>query len=462
MTRPAAVLCLLSAVGIAVGAVVWGTHWKSRVLRAAEASEGPSEAVRFLEEEVDVLRDQNDRLLSRVFELETGGGAEAVERFFRPEELEAEVEQIRGLKFLNEPEYHVVPQETIDQAMQVAISSSHDDDAFEAMGLSFGVLGLTEPMINLQRAWVAQRSGSRIYYDPHSKTILVRKEVDPSNPFDRPEVARELTLALIDQHGAKLAENLQLTGNLDAGLARRSFFVGQASVVADVVSESTLGEQSQTDMPILDDGNPLQMLAAVPIPPFIRQLLTFPEIDGVPYCLDLRDSAGGFGVFDRLLADGRLPGSTREVMEEKAPERLELFDGIKFQFDGADPIFSNTVGMFGIRSLLETFIGQSEEGEPRAGSGWAGDRFHVFAAGNQDLHAVWLSEWDDGAAADRFVEMMRAASEVRIGMTPEDTMEREDAFRFQKIVRLSPTRVAFIDAQAKDAVGVLERQLRGE
>ncbi|QQL45197.1 hypothetical protein [Sulfuriroseicoccus oceanibius] len=462
MTRPAAVLCLLSAVGIAVGSVVWGTHWKSRVLRAAEATDGPSEAVSFLEEEVDVLRDQNDRLLARVFELETGGGAEAVERFFRPEELETEVEAIRGLKFLKEPEYHVVPQETIDLAVQVAISSSYDDDAFEAMALSFGVLGLTEPMINLQRAWVAQRSGSRVYYDPHSQTILVRKEVDPANPFDRPEVARELALALIDQHGANLAENLKVSGNLDAGLARRSFFIGQASVVADVVSESTLGDQSQTDMPILDDGNPLQLLAAVPIPPFVRQLLTFPEIDGVPYCLELRDAGGGFSVFDRLLAEGALPESTREVMEGEAPEKRELFEDVEPQFEGGAPIFSNTVGMFGIRALLETFIGQSAEDEPRAASGWAGDRFHVFAAGNQDLHAVWLSEWDDEAAADRFVAMMREASEVRIGMTPEDSMLREDAFRIQKILRPSPTRVVFIDAQTKEAVVEIEKQVAAE
>ncbi len=474
MTSPAGVLCVLVALGLATGATVWGWHWKNLMVSSKDA-ETENQALAYLEEEVDFLRDENDRLLSRIYEIETGGGAE-MEKFYRPLEIEARVAEIRGLEFKEDVIFEVVEPEVIEAAVQKRISASYDDHAFDAMSLAWGAIGFTEPMMNLQQAWITVSARESVYYDGFSRKVLVRKEVDPENPFDVPELAREICLALLDQHGANLAEVEVMSGDMDSGLARRAFYRGQAALVSDVVSESTLGEQSLSEMPLHDSQNPINLVAATPVPDFVRQVLTFPTIDGVAYCVQLRDEAGGYAIFDEMQKQGTLPQTTRMILdgaELDADERAALSARFEksspladLRLRGTVPIFVDSAGQFGMRSTIETFLGMAELPEPTrvddepeevdpVAQGWLADRYAVFATGEEELSVIWESNWESAEAADAFVASLTELSDVRLGMTPEETMERSDAFRFQKILRPEPERVVFIDTQTKDAVADL-------
>lgn len=476
MTNPAGVLCVLVALGLATGATVWGWHWKSLMLSDKDA-QTENQALAYLEEEVDFLRDENDRLLSRIYEIETGGGAE-MEKFYRPLEIEARVAEIRGLKFKEDVIFEVVEPEVIEAAVQKRISASYDDHAFDAMSLAWGVIGFTEPMMNLQYAWITVSARESVYYDSFSRKVLVRKEVDPENPFDVPELAREICLALLDQHGANLAEVEAMGDNMDSGLARRAFYRGQAALVSDVVSESTLGEQSLSEMPLHDSQNPINLVAATPVPDFIRQVLTFPSIDGVAYCVQLRDEAGGFAIFDEMQKQGAIPQATRMILDGAAldaEQRAALSEKFvaasplgNLRLRGTQPIFVDTAGQFGMRSTIETFLGMAELPEPSrvdddpeeiapVAEGWLADRYAVFATGEQELSVIWESRWESAQAAESFVTSLTELADIRYGMTPGETMERSDAFRFQKIFRPRPTRVVMIDAQTKNAVAELEK-----
>jgi len=480
MTNPVGVLCVLVALGLATGATMWGWYWKSLMISSKDA-ETENQALAYLEEEVDFLRDENDRLLSRIYEIETGGGAE-MEKFYRPLEIEARVAEIRGLKFKEDVVFEVVEPEVIEAAVQKRISASYDDHAFDAMSRAWGAMGFTEPMMNLQQAWISVSARESVYYDSYRRSVLVRKEVDPENPFDVPELAREICLALLDQHGANLAEVEAMGDNMDSGLARRAFYRGQAALVADVIGESTLGEQSLSEMPLHDSQNPINLVAATPVPDFIRQVLTFPSIDGVAYCVQLRDEAGGFAVFDEMQNQGTIPQSTRMILDGAAldaDERAALSEKFSapselgdLRLRGTEPIFVDTAGQFGMRSTIETFLGMAELPEPTrvddepeerapVAQGWLADRYAVFATGEEELSVIWESTWETVEAADAFVASLTVLADIRYGMTPEETMERSDAFRFQKILRPEPTRVVMIDAQTKDMVAELEEVYGG-
>ena len=93
--------------------------------------------------------------------------------------------------------------------------------------------------------------------------------------------------------------------------------------------------------------------------------------------------------------------------------------------------------------------------------GWLADRYAVFATGEEELSVIWESTWETVEAADAFVASLTVLADIRYGMTPEETMERSDAFRFQKILRPEPTRVVMIDAQTKDMVAELEEVYGG-
>jgi hypothetical protein len=195
-------------------------------------------------------------------------------------------------------------------------------------------------------------------------------------------MAHELTHALEDQHFQIEAWAKAARPNDDGELAREAVLEGSA-MAAMLDYELQGSGRSLQDLPDINPAMLIGDMTETPLlkkaPPFLRDALIFPYLDGLTFSAAILKPAGWEGL---AVIFAKPPVSTQQIMHPalytsgKVPAPVSLPSVEKAL--GADwaKLDENVLGEFGWKEVLKQFLD-----EPRAkalSAAWDGDRYAVY------------------------------------------------------------------------------------
>jgi hypothetical protein len=297
------------------------------------------------------------------------------------DEVLAQMSEITGLELSGPLKKSVRSREQI--RAHIIQEMKEDKDAAERLAgaksaVAFGLLpkgfDLDSFMIDLLTEQIAG------LYDPKAHEFYVADWI----PIDdqRMVMAHELTHALEDQHFQIEAWAKAARPNDDGELARESVLEGSAMVA--MVEYLLQGSgRSLKDLPDIDPAMLIGDMTETPTlkkaPPFLKDALLFPYLDGMTFSAAILKPSGWGGLAGIF---AKPPASTQQIMHPalytsgKVPAPLSLPSMEKAL--GADwtKLEENAMGEFGWKEVLKQFLGEGRA-KPLA-TAWDGDRYAVY------------------------------------------------------------------------------------
>jgi hypothetical protein len=309
------------------------------------------------------------------------GGATNAEFAAAADEVLHQMSEITGLKLLTPLKKSLRSRDQI-RAYVINEMKEDKDDAeryagqrsAEAFGLLPKGFDLDNFMIDLLTEQIAG------LYDPKSHEFYVADWIPTAD--QKMVMAHELTHALQDQH-FKIDNWVKAARpNDDAELARESVLEGSAmAAMVDYLLQGT--GRSLQDLPDIDPSMLIGDMDSTPMlkkaPPFLRDALIFPYLDGLNFSAAIVRPKGWdalSGVF------AKPPVSTQQIMHPstyfsfRIPPKADLPALDKDL--GADwvRLEDNLMGEFGWKEVLKQFLGE-DRATPLAAA-WSSDRYILF------------------------------------------------------------------------------------
>jgi hypothetical protein len=317
--------------------------------------------------------------------------------------IEAQVEQIRGLKHLAEPELQVLDHISLhaylaDQFEQNYLPSERESDQKELVAL--GLIKPTDDLVQIQLELLSDQVVG--VYDSDVKSLFVVADHGAFGPAERLTYAHEFNHALQDQHYDlnKIApKHPDSNDRLQAALA---------VVEGDAVMLQTLWAQAHLSRDELfqvlggaagaDDS-----LARVPL--IVRAELLFRYVDGYSFVRQMYRQAGNsYTAVDDLFLNP--PESTAQILHpdkyvnQVHPAPVEL-PGVAGQLGpNWRQVGSGVLGELDTRVLLEQW-GATHAEAARVAAGWSGDGWQLVEKDGRTAIVV-KSTWETPAAAGEF------------------------------------------------------------
>jgi hypothetical protein len=310
-----------------------------------------------------------------------GSGTTNAEFAAAADEVLHQMSEITGLKLLTPLKKSLRSREQI-RAYVINEMKEDKDEAeryagqrsAEAFGLLPKGFDLDNFMIDLLTEQIAG------LYDPKSHEFYVADWIPAAD--QKMVMAHELTHALQDQH-FKIDNWVKAARpNDDAELARESVLEGSAmAAMVDYLLQGT--GRSLQDLPDIDPSMLVGDMDSTPMlkkaPPFLRDALIFPYLDGLNFSAAIVRPKGWdalSGVF------AKPPVSTQQIMHPETyfsfriPPKAELPSLDKDL--GADwvRLEDNLMGEFGWKEVLKQFLNE-ERATPLAAA-WSSDRYILF------------------------------------------------------------------------------------
>jgi len=244
----------------------------------------------------------------------------------------------------------------------------------EAFGLLPKGFDLDNFMIDLLTEQIAG------LYDPKTHEFYVADWIPASD--QKMVMAHELTHALQDQH-FKIDNWVKAARpNDDAELARESVLEGSAmAAMVDYLLQGT--GRSLQDLPDIDPSMLVGDMESTPMlkkaPPFLRDALIFPYLDGLNFSAAIVRPKG-WGALDGVFA--KPPVSTQQIMHPamyfsfRVPPKSELPSLDKDLGSDWTRLEDNLMGEFGWKEVLKQFLNE-ERATPLAAA-WSSDRYTLF------------------------------------------------------------------------------------
>jgi hypothetical protein len=278
-----------------------------------------------------------------------------------------------------------------------------DTKALEAFGFIPRNFSLDAFLLDLLTEQVAG------LYDPKNHEFYIADWI----PLDeqKPVMAHELTHALDDQYFHIDAWEKAARPNDDAEFARDA--VVEGSAVAAMVDYSLLPEKMNIrDMPDISTlmrestvSEALKDPMMAKAPPFIRDSLLFPYLDGATFTQQFLKANSGWADFERVFEIP--PTSTQQIIHPELyfagvqPLAVSFPSGFdQIAPHGYRKLEENVLGEFGLSELLKQYL--TADAAAKVSPEWAGDRYAVFeSADKSKLMLVFLLRLNsnDGAAA---------------------------------------------------------------
>src|SRR6266404_1420399 len=277
----------------------------------------------------------------------------------------------KSLRSREEIRAHVIQEMNEDKNAAERYAGARSAEAFGLLPKGFD---LDSFMIDLLTEQIAG------LYDPKTHEFYVADWI----PIDdqRRVMAHELTHALEDQHFQIEAWEKAARPNDDGELARESVLEGSAMVA---MMEYLLQESGRSlkDLPDIDPAMLVGDMDETPTlkkaPPFIKDALIFPYLDGMTFSAAVLKPSG-WAALPGIFA--KPPVSTQQIMHPslynsgKVPSPLSLpslektlgLDWVKLE--------ENSMGEFGWKEVLKQFLGEARA-KPLSAA-WDGDRYAVY------------------------------------------------------------------------------------
>jgi hypothetical protein len=289
-----------------------------------------------------------------------------------------------------------------------------------AMGLLPVGTSLESLYVNLLGSQVA---GS---YDPATKEIYVLARTGRIEAVEKATFAHEFTHALQDQSFGLKGILTDAIGQGDRSLARLALIEGDAYLV---MTQWLTGHLDAAGIAEILAGDPAAQAQLDATPPFLRDALLFPAINGISFVSSIW-ARGGWEAVDR--AFGKLPDSTEQVLHpdkyaaDEQPVAVPLDAAAIAAPRGAGwkATPADTLGEFQVGSWLRargvTGAGGGISGD-MAAAGWGGDRYALIEGPNGAYALVILTTWDTPNDAAEFAT---AATEAVRGVPGEARVVR--------------------------------------
>lgn len=283
-----------------------------------------------------------------------------------------------------------------------------DEKALEAFGLIPRGFDLDGFMVNLLTDQVAG------YYDSKQGEFFIADWIPVAD--QRMVMAHELTHALQDQHFHIDSWLKAARPNDDAASAREAVLEGSATVSMIDYELRGLG----TSVRAMPDISALTQMAvgqaaATPgldkAPPYLRDSLLFPYLDGAVFTQHLLKAGDGWPDFYKVFS--RPPLSTQQIMqpsyylEGKAPPPVALPPLGRLLGRDWKLLDENVVGEFGLEEVLKQYLPASEA--TGFAPDWWGDRYAILEnRKTKSSLLLFLLQLDSASHASAFFDAYKA------------------------------------------------------
>ncbi len=277
-------------------------------------------------------------------------------------------------------------------------------------------------------------------YDPKGQEFFIADWLPAEE--QRIVMAHELVHALQDQHFQLKAWIDAAKPNDDAELARDAVAEGSATIAMFEFMARQLGlpntnARTMGDLDALLRSQMAAGLSSSPqlakAPPFLRDALMFPYLDGAIFAQKVLKSMSGWEEFKSVFE--KPPVSTQQILHPELflagdePQKVELAAADRALPKRWKKLDENLMGEFGLHALLKQLSGPeiAREVAPR----WAGDRYSIFEdARNKKTLLLFRVQFSNEAAAIRFFGAFSDALEKKYP-SARDFFRRPSFFAFE-------------------------------
>lgn len=221
-------------------------------------------------------------------------------------------------------------------------------------------------------------------YDPKKKEFFIADWISPIE--QKPVMAHELTHALDDQYFHLEKWQKAVRANDDASMARDAVVEGSALAA---MMDYTLADLHSSVRQVPDIAPFIESSVAAEMdkdpnlakaPPFIRDELLFPYLDGAVFSQQVLKATKGWPDFKKVFENP--PVSTQQILHPNL-----YFQGVKPRAialphlkaaipHGWQKLDENVVGEFALREVLKQFLGARDA--EHFSAMWDGDRYALF------------------------------------------------------------------------------------
>lgn len=417
---PHNLLACLAGGAIGAAGILHGLHWKAT--GSPGKLTGLETQLRIAGEEIEMLTRENESLRS----LAQGGVNLSV-----PAEFIERTEREFGLKFLTSPVVHRSAPDELRDRIAAAIESRFGPSGIDDRQLAYSLIGWLRPDDDLLTQLTAARAaGAVAWFDDANGEGWMPEKTNLKNIPDQAALVGLLARILFHQHFPAAG----FSGD-DADRAREALREGNAAgAEARFLTEAA---RTAGFMPMKEDKDSKQLLAS--LSPFVQGLHHFITIDGKGYAdlLFVRGNEALHGAFRNP------PTFTRAILHpdssfapSTSQEPLATPEA---------PFLTESAGQLGLHLWL-TATGDTSAAR-EISSAWKSDRYVLFPDGESSAALHWDIELDSAAATDR----LHAMALKRITTLGGDESEK----RHISVVRISPTRLRFLNTALAETAGKL-------
>ncbi len=352
--------------------------------------------------------------------------------------LEREVEQVRGLKFLQPLVYRSMKSAEFKNFLVKKIREEYTPAEVRDYSRSLAMIGLVPEGVDFEaRVMEVMDEQVAAFYDQDKGELYTFTDSPLTGNLNRMILAHEMTHALQDQHYHIQRWPLKRKDDDDLVSAHMAVLEGDATVTMQDIYKRAL--HWKTALADLQTALAQDMGKLARAPRYFRDMLLFPYQEGRAFIEELQ-RIGGPALVDRAFQ--KPPTSTAQILhpEKFYPKRQEPAPAepeVKTE-PGWRRLESNVVGEFGVIVLLRQYGHETDAAA--IAEGWRGDRYAAFEAAGGDGWLFWRSIWASEAAAKRFANAYRdVVTRRNVRRQPAVTLElKQNGSRVDVALRTPP------------------------
>jgi hypothetical protein len=314
------------------------------------------------------------------------------------EEVEDQVEAVRGLDYLKPVAAEPVTAERIADELTSAFDETYPKAFYDRRTVAWQTIGVIPDDVTIRDALLAFQTGGVVgFYNPVDGELVYIGD-DDLDLTERYTLAHELTHAIDDQHF-----DLSRLDRFTRTCQDESFqaALGAVEGSAQLFAAKVLLAFPDPDAEIGGGGGGLPE----GVPPFMVETLLYPYSTGQSFMTALEER-GGLGAVDGALA--RLPATTEQVIHPErypsdAPVDIDVPDLSRPLGRGWGDLDVMVVGELWLRAMLALHL---EAGTAdAAAAGWDGGTYRAWTDG-RDSAVMLATAWDTTADAEEFAAAM--------------------------------------------------------
>lgn len=338
-------------------------------------------------------------------------------------EVAEQVEQVRGLQFMEPVSPEAITRTEIGGLVQRSIDAQFPSKMMERRGRAWATIGAIPAGTDLYGAIAEFGTGQTIGFYDTATQRLVFVSADPPSPLHLLTLAHELTHALDDQHfDLGLLDELVRTCQDERTEALVALAEGDAVEMSLRWAQANLSPDELVDLGLEVAGDPGPPAS---VPQFVRETFVSPYVSGQAFVRALLVS-GGQRALDAAFRDP--PRSTEQILHPEKygldePRLVQVPDVEEQLGEAWDDLDVQDVGEAWLLRLLDLELLPSDAGD--AVAGWDGGQYRAWSSGTATalvMDTLWDSE-DDAAefadavetyGQDRPVTVVTEAQAVRV------------------------------------------------